>query len=655
MPIALVLLPTTPNVRTPEASGVTEDDKPYYDIGTKAKIVELKPRAAVTLGVKFVYASTVRFTYTTQVLGVVQTPNRNPEADAGPDQTVSVGTNVQLSGAGSQDPDNDPLTFAWQFAFKPAGSTATLANANTVSPSFTADVAGTYTLTLTVSDGKKGEDTDSVNITATAVKHPPAITSTPGTTATVGQNYQYDVEATDPDAGDILTYLLQIAPAGLTINATAGLIEWTPTIAQVGTHDVTVRVQYQGGLFAEQSFSIVVASVPVTVSVPNVVGLVQAAAQTAITAENLTVGTITTANSNTVPAGNIISQTPTAGVLVAPQTAVNLVVSLEPVPTVTVPSVIGQTQSAAQTTLTGAKLALGAVSMVDSDHALSFTTLPSTQGWLYVPFGNTATETQVFSLNSNVLQQNTLGLADGFNFYQLLGVVQPTLPFTLTVTARVLAQEGEATDAFGFGFAVAVGTQQFAFGLRTGSIHDPVGNILSTTIDTTQFHEYRLEGTPGGGYRLFVDGVFLGSGSAGTRTTAAQFLSFGDLSDTANARGEISSLSFVQNVGTVAAQPPAAGSPVAGGPGRKVGEQLLEHADVLFAWRRWLREGKWSRSTWHQQMRGLRHSFRQELQWGTRVRCKKTAAERALWTFVRIPEVHETNNAAERSLRPPVQ
>ena len=32
-----------------------------------------------------------------------------------------------------------------------------------------------------------------------------------------------------------------------------------------------------------------------------------------------------------------------------------------------------------------------------------------------------------------------------------------------------------------------------------------------------------------------------------------------------------------------------------GGPGRKVGEQLLEHADVLFAWRRWLREGKWSR------------------------------------------------------------
>ena len=58
-----------------------------------------------------------------------------------------------------------------------------------------------------------------------------------------------------------------------------------------------------------------------------------------------------------------------------------------------------------------------------------------------------------------------------------------------------------------------------------------------------------------------------------------------------------------------------------------------------------------------------RRSFRQELQWGTRVRYRKTAAtgrellapERALWTFVRIPDTDETNNAAERSLRHPVQ
>jgi len=100
-----------------------------------------------------------------------------------------------------------------------------------------------------------------------------------------------------------------------------------------------------------------------------------------------------------------------------------------------------------------------------------------------------------------------------------------------------------------------------------------------------------------------------------------------------------------------------------GGPGRKVGEQLLEHANVIFVWRRWLRESQWSHSTWQQQMGGLRRSFRQELQRGTHVRCQKTAAtcrellakERALWTFVRMPEIPETNNSAERALRHPVQ
>lgn len=100
-----------------------------------------------------------------------------------------------------------------------------------------------------------------------------------------------------------------------------------------------------------------------------------------------------------------------------------------------------------------------------------------------------------------------------------------------------------------------------------------------------------------------------------------------------------------------------------GGPGRKVGEHLLDHATVLFGWRRWVREGKWRRSTWQQQRRGLRRSFRHELHWGTHVPCEKTAATcrallakaRALWTFVRRPAIAETTNAAERALRHPVQ
>jgi transposase len=62
-------------------------------------------------------------------------------------------------------------------------------------------------------------------------------------------------------------------------------------------------------------------------------------------------------------------------------------------------------------------------------------------------------------------------------------------------------------------------------------------------------------------------------------------------------------------------------------------------------------------------MRWLRGSFRTELEAGTRCACPKTAAtcqellkkEAALWTFVRVPGLDPTNNAAERALRHAVQ
>lgn len=85
----------------------------------------------------------------------------------------------------------------------------------------------------------------------------PTITSQPVLTATAVQSYAYQVLAADPNAGDLLSYSLTTAPAGMTINA-AGLVQWTPTAAQAGTHAVTVRVQDQGGLFVTQSYSVTV-------------------------------------------------------------------------------------------------------------------------------------------------------------------------------------------------------------------------------------------------------------------------------------------------------------------------------------------------------------------------------------------------------------
>src|ERR1700730_9426148 len=65
-------------------------------------------------------------------------------------------------------------------------------------------------------------------------------------------------------------------------------------------------------------------------TVPNVLGLTQDAATTAITAAKLTVGTVTQQTSNTVAAGNVISQDPASGSSVAEGSPINLVISSGP-------------------------------------------------------------------------------------------------------------------------------------------------------------------------------------------------------------------------------------------------------------------------------------------------------------------------------------
>ena len=100
--------------------------------------------------------------------------------------------------------------------------------------------------------------------------------------------------------------------------------------------------------------------------VPDVVGLPQADAEAAIVGAGLTVGTVGTANSDTVPAGDVISQDPTAGNLVAPGSAVDLVVSLGPA-TVLVPDVVGLPQADAEAAIIGAGLTVGTVGTANSD------------------------------------------------------------------------------------------------------------------------------------------------------------------------------------------------------------------------------------------------------------------------------------------------
>ena len=117
-------------------------------------------------------------------------------------------------------------------------------------------VTGMVNVTLTVADGNGGTDSQLFTVSVAKVNDAPEIISVPATTATQGILYQYEVKATDED-GNILQYSLQEKPQGMGINASTGLIKWTPTNSQVGISQVRVRASDgQPGSYTEQSFAI---------------------------------------------------------------------------------------------------------------------------------------------------------------------------------------------------------------------------------------------------------------------------------------------------------------------------------------------------------------------------------------------------------------
>lgn len=105
-----------------------------------------------------------------------------------------------------------------------------------------------------------------------------------------------------------------------------------------------------------------------SVTVPSVVGLTQALATSTLIHGFLVLGSVTLAASTTVAAGIVLGQSPASGSLVTSGSAVNLVVSSGSpgAGAVPVPNVVGLTQAAATTAITGAGLVVAAVSLENS-------------------------------------------------------------------------------------------------------------------------------------------------------------------------------------------------------------------------------------------------------------------------------------------------
>ncbi len=100
----------------------------------------------------------------------VSSGDEPPIADAGESNSTSpcTGSWIELDGAGSYDPDAEPLTYEWSLVSAPAGSAASDANfddASDATPSFQWDVIGDYSFQLQVSDGVSWSAPDGVTVT----------------------------------------------------------------------------------------------------------------------------------------------------------------------------------------------------------------------------------------------------------------------------------------------------------------------------------------------------------------------------------------------------------------------------------------------------------------------------------------------------------
>lgn len=144
-------------------------------------------------------------------------PNTAPVANAGTTQNVVAGTLVTIDGSTSLDANSDPLTYAWTLTTKPDGSSAALSAATSAKPTFTADVAGTYVVSLVVNDGKVNS-TNAATVTISAAVANAAPVANAGTEQNIaaGTVVVLDGSSSSDANSDPLTYAwtLSAKPAG---------------------------------------------------------------------------------------------------------------------------------------------------------------------------------------------------------------------------------------------------------------------------------------------------------------------------------------------------------------------------------------------------------------------------------------------------------
>ena len=119
---------------------------------------------------------------------------------------------------------------------------------------------GTYSLAARQAVGGVTSELSPSIVVTFDTQGPALVSDSAVTTANVGRQYQSDLISSEEGSG--LIYALTSAPDGATIDATTGVVTWTPTAAQVGSNDFELQLTDAAGNTTTDSFTVSVAGEP---------------------------------------------------------------------------------------------------------------------------------------------------------------------------------------------------------------------------------------------------------------------------------------------------------------------------------------------------------------------------------------------------------
>jgi hypothetical protein len=204
----------------PAASGLSNSDISAADTLTPSIRPDVEGRYSLRLNLSDGQLSA---SDTTDLL-IAQ--NDAPIANAGADSSVALGAPATVDGSASSDPDGDPLTYLWSFLSIPGGSAITdtdLSDPLGITPNFTPDVAGQYSLMLSVTDGfLSGNDVVLVTANSGGGNNAPIADAGPDQQANQGDTVTLDgTGSSDPDGDPLLfAWSFVTVPAGSALTDT---------------------------------------------------------------------------------------------------------------------------------------------------------------------------------------------------------------------------------------------------------------------------------------------------------------------------------------------------------------------------------------------------------------------------------------------------